>query len=118
MLHKPLTAGFPGGTSDRVSDRDSKDAGSIPGPGRSPEGRHGNPPQYFCLDNPMDRGTWQATVHRVVACTVQSQTQLKRLCNHSHATNCSNHLFTLNNFSFFRGVMVSYAQCLEFPVQE
>ena len=38
---------------------------SIPGSRRSPGGRHGNPPQYACLENPMDRGAWQATVHGV-----------------------------------------------------
>ena len=41
------------------------DVGSIPGPGRSPGGGHGNPLQYSCLENPMDRGAWQATVQRV-----------------------------------------------------
>jgi len=41
------------------------DVGSIPGLGRSPEGEHGNPLQYFCLKNSMDRGTWWATVHGV-----------------------------------------------------
>ena len=41
------------------------DAGSIPGSGRSPEGGHVNPLQYSCLENPMDRGAWQATVHGV-----------------------------------------------------
>ncbi|KAB0364994.1 hypothetical protein FD754_009150 [Muntiacus muntjak] len=40
------------------------DAGSIPGLGRSPEGGHGNPLQYSCLENPMDRGAWRATVHK------------------------------------------------------
>ena len=44
---------------------DKKDAGSIPGSGISPGGGHGNPFQYSCLENPLDRGTWQATVHRV-----------------------------------------------------
>ena len=37
--------------------------GSIPGLGRSPGGGHGNPLQYSCLENPMDRGAWWATVH-------------------------------------------------------
>ena len=41
------------------------DMGSIPGLGRSPGGVNGNPLQYSCLKNPMDRGTWQATVHGV-----------------------------------------------------
>ena len=37
----------------------------IHGSGRSPEGGHGNPLQYFCLGNPMNRGAWRATVHRM-----------------------------------------------------
>ena len=41
------------------------DAGSILGSGRSPGGGHGNPLQYSCLENPMDRGAWRATVHGV-----------------------------------------------------
>ena len=44
---------------------DVRDAGSIPASGRSPGGGHGNPLQYSCRENPMDRGAWQATVHRV-----------------------------------------------------
>ena len=44
---------------------DERDAGSIPGSGRSPGGGHGNPPQYSCLENPLDRGAWWATVHGV-----------------------------------------------------
>ena len=44
---------------------DIRDAVSIPGLGRSPEGGHGNPLQYSCLQNTMDRGAWQATVHGV-----------------------------------------------------
>ena len=52
------------------------------GSGRSPGEGHGNPPQYSCLENPMDRGAWRATVHRVA----KSQTQLKllNLLMHSH----------------------------------
>ena len=52
-----------------------RDMGSIPGSGRSPGGGHGNPFQYSCLENAMDRGTWWATVHRIA----KSQTQLKQL---------------------------------------
>ena len=52
---------------------DTRDAGSIPGLGRSLGGGHGNLLQYFCLDNPMDKGPGWATVHRVA----KSQTQLK-----------------------------------------
>ena len=49
------------------------DLGSIPGSGRSPGGGHGNPLQYFCLENPVDRGARQATIHIVA----KSWTQLK-----------------------------------------
>ena len=44
---------------------DIRDLGLIPGSGRSPGEGLGNPLQYSCLENQMDRGTWQATVHRV-----------------------------------------------------
>ena len=53
---------------------DQRGAGQFPGLGRSPEGRHGNPLQYSCLEKPMDRGAWRATVHRVT----KSQTRLNR----------------------------------------
>ena len=61
--------GFPGGSGVKnapANGGDIRDTGSIPGLGRSPGGGHGNPVQYSCLENPMDRGSWQATVHRVV----------------------------------------------------
>ena len=44
---------------------DIRDLGSMPGSGRSPGGGRGNPLQYSCLENPMDRGAWWATVHGV-----------------------------------------------------
>ena len=44
---------------------DVRDVGSIPGSGRSPGGGNDNPLQYSCLENPMDRGSWQAVVHGV-----------------------------------------------------
>jgi len=48
--------------SGKESACQSEDAGSIPGWGRSPGEGNGNPLQYSCLENPMDRGAWQATV--------------------------------------------------------
>ena len=45
-----------------VGAEDARDAGLIPGLGRSPEGENGNPLQYSCLENPMDRGAWWAAV--------------------------------------------------------
>ena len=52
---------------------DTRDVGSIPGSGRSPGEGHGNPLQYSCLENAMNRGVWWATVNRVA----KSQTGLK-----------------------------------------
>ena len=68
VKHPPATAG------------DTGDMGLIPGSGRSPEGGHGNPLQYSCLENPMDRGAWQVIVHGVR----RSQTRLKWLSTHAH----------------------------------
>ena len=48
-----------------VNAGDIRDTDSIPGLGRSPIGGNSNPLQYSCLENPMDRGAWQAAVHRV-----------------------------------------------------
>ena len=48
-----------------ASEGDVKDSGSITGLGRSPGGGYGNPLQYSCLENPMDRGSWRATIHRI-----------------------------------------------------
>ena len=59
---------FPGGAEVKnlpANARDAGDSGSIPGSGGPPGGGHGNPLQYSCLENPMDRGAWRATVHRV-----------------------------------------------------
>ena len=56
---------FPGGSDGKASAYNTGDPGSIPGSGRSPEEGNGNPLQYSCLENPVDGGTWQATVHGV-----------------------------------------------------
>ena len=56
----------------KAKEKDTGDPGLIPGSERSPGGGHGNPLQYSCLENPMDRGTWWATVHGVA----KSRTQL------------------------------------------
>ena len=58
---------------------DIRDSGSIYESGTFPGVGHGNPLQYFCLEDPMDRGTWCVTVYRVT----KSQTQLKRLSMHA-----------------------------------
>ena len=57
---------------------DIRDMGLIPGSARSLGGGHGNPLQYSCLGNPMDRGAWRVAVHRIT----QRWTRLKRLSMH------------------------------------
>ena len=64
--------GFPGGSVVKNPPTNTGDMGSIPGSGRSPREENINPLQYSCLENPMDRGDWQATVHVVAT----SRTQL------------------------------------------
>ena len=59
-----------------------RDVASILGSGRPPGRGHGNPLQYSCLENPIDRGAWWATVHRVP----QSQTRLQRLSTHTRVS--------------------------------
>ena len=61
-----------------ANEGDVRDEGSVPGLGRSPGGGHGSPLQYSCLETPMDRRAWWATVHRVA----KSWAQLKRLSMH------------------------------------
>ena len=56
---------FAGGSEDKASACHAGDQGLIPGLGRSPGEGNGNPLQYSCLENPMDRGAWPATVQRV-----------------------------------------------------
>ena len=54
---------LPGSSDGKGSTRNAGDAGSIAGSGRSPGGGHGNPLQYSCLENPVDKGAWLATVY-------------------------------------------------------
>ena len=72
-----MLTGFPGGASGKEPTGQRRRP-SIPGSGRSPGGGNGNPLQYSCLENPMDRGVWQATVHRAA----KSQPRLKGLSTH------------------------------------
>ena len=63
MAPSQVFLGFPGGLEVKASASNVGDLGSIPGSGRSPAEGNGNPLQYSCLENPMDRGAWWATVH-------------------------------------------------------
>ena len=70
--------GFPGGSDGKESACNAGDLGLITGLGRSPGGGHGNPLQYSCLENLMDRGDWWATVHGVT----KSQARLSDQAQH------------------------------------
>ena len=65
LKYATLNIGLSGGSDGKVSAYNVEDPDSIPGLGRSPGDRNGNPLQYSCLANPMDRGAWWATVHGV-----------------------------------------------------
>ena len=65
-----MSRGFAGGSDGKVSAYNAGDPGLIPGSGRSSGEGNGNPLQYSCLENPMDRGTWWATVRGVTEETV------------------------------------------------
>ena len=71
--------------------------GSIPGSGRSPGEENGNPLQYSCLENPVDRGAWQAAVHGVT----KSWTQLKQLTlTHTHTHTHTQMVFRVKLLDF------------------
>ena len=75
LISLPLSlpgSGFPGSSVSKESACNAEDLGSIPGSGRSPGEGNGNPLQYSCLKNPMDRGAWLAAVLGIT----KSRTQL------------------------------------------
>ena len=74
--------GLPGGRVEKNLHANARDIGNmdlIPGSGRSPGGRNGNPLQYSCLESPMDRGAWQVTVHGITESDTSEQ-----LSTHTH----------------------------------
>ena len=71
--------GFPGGSEAKASACKAGDQGLIPGSGRSAGEGNGNTLQYSCLENPMDRGAWWATVHRV-----HKQLDTTEVTEHAH----------------------------------
>ena len=110
-LHVLLVFHFPGGvqwlTNPPASAGDTRDVGSIPGSGRSPEVENGHPLQHSCLENAMDRGTLWAAVHGVAESDTAAHTctplpsEQTRYC--SSASLCSLGFFM---FSLFFGVTV------------
>ena len=100
------THGLPGCSDGKASACNARNAGLIPGLGRPHGGRHGNPFQYSCLENPMDRGAWWATVHGIA----KNRTLLRRLnkqarsitgpCFTSHSPDTVSHKLYLSNLFF------------------
>ena len=72
---------FPGGSDGKASVYNAGDLGSIPGSRRSPGEGNGNPLQYSCLENPMDRGAWWATVRGVAELHMTEQITLSLSVN-------------------------------------
>ena len=119
------TQGFPGASEDKASACNAGDPGSIPGLGRSPGEGNGNPLQYSCLENPMDRGAWRATSPR--GCKELDMTERLHSFTHSYThthaqiPTCDNFiekvLYYLNKFQvnhiYIIYIHINYI-CLEF----
>ena len=88
-----------------------RDTGSVRRSGRSPGGGHGNPLQYSCLENPMDRGAWWATVHGVA----KSWTWLKQLSTHT-CTCAHTNTYTHTYFMSFMCWMYTPAETTAFAI--
>ena len=93
---------------------EARDPGSIPGSGRSPGEGNGNPLQYSCLENSMDRGAWQATVHGVAELDTTKHMCMSLIHN---IINSGQDIFKRSNF-FLRSISDQYffplkAQCLK-----
>ena len=91
--------GFPGGSIVKNPPANPGDASSIPGLGRPPGVGNGNPFQYYCLENPMDRGPWWATVHEVA-----KSDMTKWLSMHAH-THAHTHRVDLQCYMLVSGVL-------------
>ena len=102
LEHGHYDPGFPGGSVEKNPPANEGDAGSIDGSGRSPEG-NGNPLQYFCLGNLMNRGAWRAIVHGVT----KSRTQLS-----THACMHYDPALKVPQHAFCQTLLVELATCL------
>ena len=105
-MHVLLIVGFPGGSDDNEYPCNVGEPGSVPGLGRSPGEVNGNPLQYSCLENPMDRGAWQSTVHGVA----KSWTQLSNFT-------ITAYLLTKYYFFFFKESQVLDFKCFHSSLQ-
>ena len=81
--------GFQAAKNPPTNSEDMRDRGSIPGSGRSPGGGNDYSLQYSCLETPMDRGAWRATVHRVAELDTTEATEHVHTHTHTHTHNYS-----------------------------
>ena len=86
---------------------DIRDVGPIPGSGRSPGVGNGNQLWYSCMENPMDRGAWQATVHRVT----KSRARLKQLSTHA----CNSSVYMPIPLLFERSTLLAFLLSDAYP---
>ena len=93
------------GASQVVLVANAGDVGSIPGSGRSLGERHGNPLQYSCLENPMDRGAWQATVHGG-----HKESDMTEVTQHAliHKNQCGFYIFLTHNSLCPKTILKTY----------
>ena len=98
---------FPGGLVGKESACNAGNVGFLIGLERCPREGHDNPLQHSCLENPMDRGAWQATVHRVA----NSQTWLKWLSTHTHIAITIN--YAKVGISFHFSVVISLVHAVK-----
>ena len=103
--HQRIPLGFPGGSVVKNPPVDGWDACLIPESGRSPGEGNGNPLQYFCLENPMDRGACQTIVHRVT----KSQTQLSWLNSKDTSTSWNTSSFPQSFVSILQNHILSFS---------
>ena len=96
--------GFPGGSDDNESTCNAGEVGSIPGSVRSPGEGNGSPLLYFCLENPIDRGTWLATVNGVTK--TQPRLSDQHTCTHTYW------YIKFYHFTHFPLVLWSFVWCM------
>jgi len=93
-----VSKGFPGGCLVKNPPANAGDTGLIPGLGRSSGGGNGNPLQYSCLENPMDRGGWQATVHGAAESDMTKQQSMHSWINNIEFIKESIFLYSCKHF--------------------
>ena len=104
-----IRSDFPGGSDSKVSAYNAGDPGSIPGLGRSPGEGNGNPLQYSCLENPMDRRAWQATVHGVTKSQIRPSDFTSLRFGSGHKSQLSFQVLFCHYTLFFLSILFGFS---------